>query len=130
MSKIIKSIAVASLCLAVSAAFAKPPSKLISHNKIDYSTRANILVNGSWIPQTPTSAGKDKEVSWMSVQMMCGANPDNCQAQIVVMTNPEIILGVAKLDLKTGTVTPNELKKDGYKVTYLNPGEIEITHDS
>ena len=102
MSKIIKSIAVASLCLAVSAAFAKPPSKLVSHNKIEYSTRADIKMNSSWLAQTPTSPGKDKEVSWMSVQTLCGVNPNDCQAQIVVMASPEIILGVAKLDLKTG----------------------------
>ena len=126
MFKIIKSLATVSLSIACMAAFAKPPAELISHNRVDYPTRAYLGPNLD-IPQSPTAAGQDKHVSWISVGMMCGATPNNCQAKIAVMSNPEIILGVAKLDLQTGEITPKVLSNGPYKMTVVGNAEIEIT---
>lgn len=119
------------LAIITSNALAITPKKMITHNMTDVQSNAFVA---DVIPSThPTAAHNDGSVDWISVRMACTGYTVNfkCSALIKMSTdtNNPIDLGTLTVDLRTGEITPTQLKNNGYTLTVNGPGETTITAD-
>ncbi len=127
MSRLKTLLVAASFSIAASTALASP-IMLITHNTTDQESNAFI---GGTIPSNhPTKAHSDNKVSWVAVKMACFGHTNGtlCPALIKVATNTAtpVDIGFVTMDLRTGDITPKQLRANGYTIIVNGPGETTL----
>lgn len=127
MNRLFQNLAVTALSLAATTALASP-TYLITHNKTNLESNAYVAGKASPVP---TKANSDGKVHWGVVRMACAGHTTEgkCEALIKMATdtaNP-INVGVVRLDIESGDITPKVLSANGYTMTVNGPGEATLT---
>lgn len=124
----LKTIVFAGLCsLLINQAYATP-DYLVTHNKTDVESNAYIAGIASVYPVKPNS---ERSISWYLVRLACWGHATNdiCEAEIFMDTKSKkpVSVGIMKMNLKTGEITPKQSSKNGYCATVSGPGETTLT---
>lgn len=130
MSRLHNLLIAATLSLTATTALASP-IMLITHNTTDLES--NAFVGGTVPSNHPTKPHSDNRVSWVSVKMACFGHTSGpmCPALIKVGTNTPnpITIGTVSMDLRTGDITPKQLRANGYTIIVNGPGETTLLKD-
>lgn len=136
ISKFVKSSILAlALSIGVSAAFAdaQSPSNFTTRNFTPYQSNAKI--KNVWSP-FPTPAGTEqapaeRSVPWVGLKLICGLAAETCAAEIYMKTDTDspVFVGEGHMDVKTGIISPSEMKLNGFHLTSPEPGVIEIREE-
>ncbi len=130
MSLIKKALAAGSFALLTAQALAAP-TNMVTHNRTSVESNAYIAGTPSIYPTKPHS---DKTLNWFLVKLACFGHTDsnnNCEAEIFMNSNqPEkFSLGIMRMNLDTGEITPTRIDKGKYHLQVVKSGEVTLTED-
>ena len=127
MSYFSKFFTAAALALPLSVVHAAP-TYLITHNNTD--VESNAYIDGTRPSPCPSKAHDTNTVAWIIVQMAClsKASTGKCTAVIKMETNTKtpVTVGTVELTLADGTIQPQSLVANGYRMTVNGPAEITL----
>ena len=131
---LIKKILLGSVFAALTAtAFADEPTELTTYNNTNAWVSAKISGFPSHDPMTPHS---ERHRAWWKLRVACYASQkdDICTATIILRKNESdengSILGDMSINMKSGEITPKQLRNDLYTLRVNDIAKVTITENS